>query len=77
MPLVHPHSASAQRLVNGAVRRPIVAMERSTRFSVKVEAVFVGIRRWSRPEDRVARLIGYLDEVLEGCVTEGAVKQEK
>ena len=78
MPLVHHFSASAQRSVNGAVRLPIVALERSTPENVKVEAVFVGKRRWPRPEDRGVRHIGgYLDEVLEGCVTEGAVKQEK
>jgi hypothetical protein len=76
MPLVHHQSASAQRLVNDAVRVPIVALERSARSIVKVEAVYVGIIG-PRPEDRVVRLIGYLEEVLEGCITEGAVEQEK
>ncbi len=79
VPLVHHISASAQRSVNSAVRLPIVALEsRATWNSKKVEAVFVRKRRWPRPEDRGARQTGgYLDEVLEGCVTEGAVKQEK
>ena len=76
VPLVRHFSAAAQRSVNGAVRLPIVALEsRSTRNNEKIEAVFVGKRRWPRPEDRGARQTGgYLDEVLEGCVTEGAVK---
>src|SRR3954454_17757178 len=79
MPLIYYFSASAQRSVDGAIRLAIVALERSTTpINEKVEAVFVGNRRWPGPKDRGVRLIRQcLDEVLKGCVTEGAVKQEK
>jgi hypothetical protein len=59
VPLVRHFSAAAQRSVNGAVRLPIVALKRSTtRINEKIEAIFVGKRRWPRPEDRGGRVIG-------------------